>query len=145
MKKFYFENKDEGCELIKDYYKVESEVTGGELADSMVNNFDEYFDEKQDKFIAMLAIQEFRSWDWADLEDDTPEIECEVCMEWCDEKEMFINEFHDYMFQDSGKLIPSGTRVGYFTEDNDIELDEGVCYADNYRATACEHEADNMK
>lgn len=131
-----FTNIEDGVSILKGYYVLESEVVNGEFASWLINSFDEAFEPEQDKFIAMCAIQKFRS-----LDDGFEEEECyeEVCSDTNlipnSDGTMLENEYQEYEFAlCPGQYVPDGIRVGYEVMNDDefvsFHLDEGIVYSD---------------
>ena len=114
--KMKFSTVTEGLEKIKDEY-LNSEVLESEFADYLVLHFDECFDAVIDPTLAILAIQEFRQWNYK-LEGET----------FGGTEELSENEFYGFIFKGkSQKLqLPDGIRVGIQTKDGGIALDEGI-------------------
>lgn len=131
-----FSTVEDGLGLLRSDYTLNSEVVNGEYADSLVNDFDEYFSEGQDKFIAMQSIQAFRSIDDGFEEEEgylEVESETQLALDSIDDDTLH-NEFQEYEFAlCPGRYIPSGVRVGFEIENDegDIEfrLDDGIVYS----------------
>lgn len=117
-KKMLFATVADGLKTIKEEY-ITGEVTEGEFADYLANNFDESFSDAIDPLIAFLAIQEFRQWDY-EMEDE-PQVTFGGT-------EVLAEENGLYGFFHNNKYIPlpQGVRIGIQKLNGVIELDDLV-------------------
>lgn len=110
----------EGLEKIKEEY-LNGEVPEGIFADYLVLHFDECFDASIDPILAILAIQEFRQWNYKMEGKDAIET-------FGGTEELSENEFYGFVFMENGQemQLPDGVRVGIKQADGGIVLDEGI-------------------
>lgn len=121
-KRLYFKTVKEGYEQLVAFYAAESETTGGEFVDALLDNKENEFHDEIPFPIIMGAVQEFRSWDVGDENELYAEVHMvpDGCGNW-------ENDFLDYQYED-GSYVPAGTRVGY-ENGNGLMLDKGISIA----------------
>ena len=120
VSKMMFSTVVEGLEKIKNEY-LNCEVPEGKFADYLVLHFDECFDASIDPTLVILAIQEFRQWNY--------KMEGNHAIEtFGGTEELSENEFYGFIFMGNGQemQLPDGVRVGIKQADGGIVLDEGI-------------------
>lgn len=119
-----------GFEKILGIYIFNCETTAGQLADDLVENMEECFQEPIEVPLIMSAIQKFRQWDFERDEREGEQIFADV--NFVDDGHAFlINDFQDYMYFD-GTFVPEDTRIG-IEIDGELVLDKGIFFASDAR------------
>lgn len=120
----------DGATCITKLYIMNSECTGGQFADNLVEDLTVDFQTPLNISLIMNCIQTFRSWDRED-DDDLMEVDAEINM--LDQGDGFlVNEYHDYMYSDKS-FVPRGIRIGIENADGSMDLDEGIFYSSDAR------------
>ena len=98
---------EDGLTWIKHLYFSDSDVTGGEYCDYLIDDISSHFEKGINPRYVFDAIQEFRVWDAED-----------------EERHVFMKSGDNYRYQD-GDILPVGIRVGTIFND-ELILDKSI-------------------
>lgn len=111
------EIRENGLEWMQRLYHTDSEVTGGEYMDEVLDNIKAHFERDIDMTAVMNAVQAFREWDCEDSD-----------------VRFYQDNSMECRYHVTKALVPVGTRVGLIHEgqmvlDKGIRQDKGRQYA----------------